>query len=568
MRDYYRLLCIDFGFVTCAFFLALSFFNLVPDDYAFFMGALASKQFSDFAYFDVHFQGFIGIREIYKFLYSCWPDYNWHFIFAMLFEWLSLFVIVRSLRKTVFVYSSRKILYAGIVVVSLIYIENIITVSHTRFSIIFCGIALINLVFSEKLEWSRFFSNSALFVLGMLLRPESGLGSIMLVGAGFFIFNPSILFILKRLFIPLLGMSLFFVAFFYDLAHTNVYVRKVEPEIEYKMMARSVKPLSDMKTAKDSIKLKAAVIGMWFDTKEMSPEFLRTLIMEHSDYSFKYSQEVISHVLEFYKYYLIVPVLYLVFIGFSLLGFINKWQILKLVVFMISAFILMVTIDYNGILLSNRHFISMHILVLLICCTYLFRWTDTQLTDLKMWVKFLALMVVLFSLTFLVIQYKNENRALFAKLKRMEKIMQAFENKYNNRIVAVTIDCRFLFDQHFTIRNHNYKNNTYIMFDWFTFGLTPRYIDYMSRICQCDASDPSNFFKWLAQNNALYLSEINRFNLTEQYMKQVHGINLRFINPEKVNKLGKMDEIDTRNCEVRLVNIGNSIENLNGFNQN
>ncbi len=85
---------IDLIITLGSIIIILLFFDLATDDYAYFMSALAAKQFSDFAYFDVHFQGFMGVREVYKILYYILPEINWHFVFQMITEGLCLLLIL------------------------------------------------------------------------------------------------------------------------------------------------------------------------------------------------------------------------------------------------------------------------------------------------------------------------------------------------------------------------------------------------------------------------------------------------------------------------------------------
>jgi hypothetical protein len=172
------------------FGIAISAFHLVTDDYAYFMSSLAARQFSDFAYFDVHFQGFIGIREVYKLLYHLVPQLNWHFIFMLVYELTSLYLILRSLRVLILRRINNKGLITLIqILFGLFYIDNIIFVSHTRISLIYCGIALFNLRFTRDIRLKGFLSNGLIFILGMLLRPESCIGMLLMVGSGYLIYT-------------------------------------------------------------------------------------------------------------------------------------------------------------------------------------------------------------------------------------------------------------------------------------------------------------------------------------------------------------------------------------------
>jgi hypothetical protein len=177
--------------------------------------------------------------------------------------------------------------------------ENIIFMSHTRTSLIFCGIALFNLSFTTLITRKDLLLNGLLFVFGMLLRPESSIGMLLIVGAGYFIYTHDLREMIRRIWIPVMVTGIFITIFSIDLAYTDIYVRKVEPEIEYKMMAKRVVAIGQMKTAKDSVKYEAALVGMWFDMKEMTPSFMRGIILPGVDMSAQHMKDVLFHLLAF-----------------------------------------------------------------------------------------------------------------------------------------------------------------------------------------------------------------------------------------------------------------------------
>ena len=152
-------------------------------------------------------------------------------------------------------------------------------------------------------------------------------------------------------------------------------------------------------------------------------------------------------------------------------------------------------------------------------------------------------------------KYKEDNKAVDQKIEAMVQTMRKFEARYSNRIVVSTIESRFLFDQHFFVTNENYTKNTYIIYDWFTFAITPRYVDYLSRSCHCDSNDPVAFFHWLADQKALYLAVPYRYHLTEDYMRKVHACPVTFEDSVRINDLTGVENVDTKDVEVRTVRI-------------
>ncbi|CAK9249849.1 unnamed protein product [Sphagnum jensenii] len=471
------------------------------------MSSLAARQYGDFAYFDVHFQGFIGIREIYKLLYYLIPIINWHFVFMLVYEIAGLYLVLRTLRKLILKnISSIRLIRFIQVLFALFYVENIIFVSHTRVSLIFCGIALFNLAFAPAIGRRDVIRYGLLFIFGMLLRPESGIGMLLIVGSGYFLYTLNVKELIRRIWLPILSMAVFLTIFTIDLAYTDIYVRKVEPEIEYKMMARRVVNLDQMKTAKDSVKYEAALVGMWFDMREMTPAYMRSIIVPGLDRDPHHMKEVLVHVSGFYSDYpfLIATIIALFILVLWLPD--RKVRLTKMILFQICTAGIIYVLDFNGFLVSNRHFMSLQFLSLFITCFYFFDAPDIRKVFRSRTLILLTLIFLSGALLLTLLKYKSENTVVDQKVNDMVNTMKKLEQKYTGRIVLITIDSRFLFDQHFSLINEPYRKNTYLMFDWFTFPLTPRYMHYLSAKCNCDANDPAAFFRWLAANDALYVA--------------------------------------------------------------
>ena len=131
------------------------FFRFVPDDYDYFMGALANKQFRDFRYFDFYFQGYLFIRDIYNILYESWPKINWHFISSLLFETFALFYILRAISCLIVSSVREKYIFLLKLVFCFLFLENIFVISHTRVSLLFCGVSLTFLGIQTNMPWRK-----------------------------------------------------------------------------------------------------------------------------------------------------------------------------------------------------------------------------------------------------------------------------------------------------------------------------------------------------------------------------------------------------------------------------
>jgi hypothetical protein len=326
------------------------------------------------------------------------------------------------------------------------------------------------------------------------------------------------------------------------------------------MMAKRVVDISEMKTAKDSVKYEAALQGMWFDVNEMTPEFMRSIILPGVSTDFRHVKDVFRHLMGFYDFYPFIwcAILVLVLAGLWILPVVGLMRMGKILLFQVCTFIILYALDYNGFLISYRHFINLQIISLLIVSFYFFDSPAFNMINLTNVFSILALLFLYCSVGVTVHNYKQENVRVYNKVENMENTMKEFERRYNNRIVISTLDGRFLFDQNFSIESKNYTANKYLMFDWFEFSLTPKYVHYLNSQCNCDANNPVAFFRWLSANNALYLTTPYRYDLTKRYMQIVHGCRLNFNAPVRINSLLGIESSETDSCEVRTISVADN----------
>jgi hypothetical protein len=154
-----------------------------------------------------------------------------------------------------------------------------------------------------------------------------------------------------------------------------------------------------------------------------------------------------------------------------------------------------------------------------------------------------------------LLHYKKTNTASAAEMNYHQEAMKKIEHIYKNRLIVVTNDNYYLFDRNFSIIKKQYTQNKYILFDVFTYSLTPNYLNYLSRQCNCDSSDPVAFFQWLANQKALYISKPKRFDLTEQYMRLIHHQNLKFVAPENIEQLMAGEDSSSMDYQLKKVTI-------------
>lgn len=512
-------------------------FTLGQDDYGAFLINMVSKQYSDFSFLDLYFLGMIGVNYPYKFLHDHFSDYNWMGIAFMLQTLFALYLCLRIISKTILEnVTNRYISIFTQVIFAVLFIENITILSHTRFALLFCGIALFNLGFTEKMSIKTWWLNCALFILGMLHRPESSIGTIFLVGIGALVYSFNIKKWVIRFSFPVLATSIVFISIVYDIKHTSLFVKEIEPEIEYKMMDLRVIPMSEMRTSVDSAKYLAGINGLWFDPKVLNPRFLRALQLKGADLSLKHSISIFQHVLEHYRYFLIFPVIGMALVLLSIATKKPHQTSLRILTFQILTFAVIYSLDYTGKLVCGRHFLNLQLITLLLLLFYFFdapfNW---KLSKNSMLVCAFSLLFVLAGLIVTLGNYIKTNKAMACDTARYELSMEAFEQQYSNRIVVLNMSASRLMDHNFSIKSNVYTKNKYLLFDAFNYSLIPIYSDYLNVQCSCDNQNPVDFFNWLSQNNTLYLSRPQQAEITENYMNKVHDLKLR-LKPVSVFK--------------------------------
>lgn len=539
-----------------AYSLCMAFFTLVGDDYgAFSYFNLPGGQFSNYPHIDYFYNGLIGISMLYKWLYVQLPAYNWVGISFILLTFSALWLLLHTIKNMLKTCGwSVSYIITVQVFFALFFVENMITLAHTRFSLIFCGIGLFNLAFSQRLSKTQIALNTALFVLGTAIRPESSLGMFLVVGSGYLIYRFNPWHLLKRLLLPSTFTAALFGFIAFDWAHTTLFVKKVEPEIEYKIMDKRMVPLATMKTATDSVKYEAVKNGLWFDTEVLTPQYMRSLLLPGLNLNLEHSFDILKHTGSFYWHYSFLPALILIAILLALSSKCSHILIIKLVLYQIAVFAIIYAVDFNGHLVGGRHFLNLQLIALLITLFYLAD-ANTLFTPYPK-----SKLLLLFSTLVLgattghtMMQYKQENNTTSATLHCYETTMAQLENTCKNRLVVSTLSSVTLLDRPFSVYNRNYNQNQYIIFDVFTYSLSPQYMAYLSSVCGCNAGNPVAFFNWLTSQKAIYITDPERYHLTERYMQLVHRQKLRFISGLTIPQPPCMTQADIGALELRQV---------------
>ena len=223
---------------------------------------------------------------------------------------------------------------------------------------------------------------------------------------------------------------------------------------------------------------------------------------------------------------------------------------------MVVTFSIIYILDYTGGLVSGRHFLNLELISLLIISYYFFN-DMYEFRKRNMSIAAIGLLLVVVGILTSLRNYKRDTDSIIDSTNCYEATMQTIENIYSDRIIVLTTNNFHLFDHIFSLKNKKYTNNIYLMYDFWTYGLTPPYLNYLQRTSKCDPLDPVAFFKWLSNNRALYIAELKTYDLTSQYMNIVHGQKVKFTSVDGFKKSDCIANTDMWMFELRKISVEN-----------
>lgn len=520
-------------------FIVFFCFDIVYDDsYDGLVSNITSAQFSDFSLLDWHYLGLIGIKDVIYILQDEFPSINIHATFNLLSNILSLLYTLIAI-NTLILKKQNSILKTIILLsVSILFIENIVSVQHTRFATIFSGVAMIYLLFGNQ-NLKLILLHSLIFLFGFLTRSESAIGMFLIVSVGFVLYKFNFNRYIKGAFIPASIILITIIIFSIHKSHTKRFEILIEPDIEYALSTGRVIPLSEMQNEADSLRYKMARWGVFIDTSFVNIEFLESITTNQFKIEINQLIDSIGNVIYFYSYYTVFLFLFFIFSYVIIKHFKNYKTLLQLIIFNFFIFILLVYLDYN-VDIADRHFIVMLTIATLVSMIYSFK---NRLFIYKMNFTESSMCILLIILSSGNTLYNAlGNQVLVAQeVECIQKSMQDIDQTYNKEIIAATLTTYRLLDQKYTFYNKNYANNTYIMYDLSTYSIVPRYTAYLSKLCNCDASDAFSFLKWASRNEVIFIVTEERAKLIKEYLQLRHNTIVKFLDPPNINDIIKHD---------------------------
>jgi hypothetical protein len=540
--------------VIVIYIISVLFFTPTFDsDYDAFANNLVNMQFSDLPIKDYYYLGFVGFNHLYKYFHFIFPYFNWSGLSQLFFSLLSIYFLLYSLRTLLTQFKiNKKTIFASQVFIGFVGLETLISLTQTRYSILLCGTSLIMMVLKTHITKKEYFLYLILYFIGMLHKPESGLGMFLfsLIGTIFYVgFKPY--FYLKQWIIPFFGLSLMLGAFLYDWNKTDLFERKIEPNVEYALSTGRVVDLSSMRSKDDSLKYNMAMVGMFIDTDFTNVGFLRALILTENNYNITRVVKSIKDVtnLKIYYYSYFYP---LIFVILFLLIKNNTIAAIKLFIINLLYMMLFVLTACNTDI-SNRHLSSFLLLVVFINLIFFFKNHFYIKNDFN--TIFITLTLIT-TVVFTLMNYKQNNKQTINNLKCFETAVKEIEKNYNNKTIVITLFNYNLFDKPFSYKQNNYIKNKYIIYDVTIYSMIPPYQKHLESICNCNPKDPVEFFHWLEKEDALYISVEKRFSIIEDYMNNYRKQSFTFYQSEMELNLKKPDCIENNNSnfEIKKVN--------------
>jgi hypothetical protein len=506
--------------------ISLSLLNLpivFDDSYDCGYANFSRFQFSDFSLYDLHYLLNVLLSKIYMYLQDTFPSISLFPVIYVTANIFSLFYAVNTLLR-VSLNRNNLLFIAIFAAIHLILLENIISISHTRYATVISGLALINLFFYKNSKTATAI-HCVFFVFAFLTRPESAMGAFLIVVVGGLLLSVNYIALFKKSILPLLLFSLFFLSLSIHKQFTNRFEIKIEPDIEYALSTQRVTPISAMKTLEDSVRYEMALNGIFIDTAFTHVQFLNEIKINSIAVDFKKFVASLLNILFFYEYYLLFSFFIIIF-NFLLTYSGHYNAALKFTLFNLFVFFLLAYLDYN-VKLADRHIIGIQFLSLMVGTIFFYK-QKIRFFSKPLWFNFIFLLLFILASKLTLSNAIGNQFQVEKEVNCYIEVMQDFETVYQDKTVVVTNSTIHLFDRNFSFFNDNYTQNNYLIYDMATNSILPRYLNYLDRLCQCRSHIPMEFFQWAAKNEVIFLINTHRSDIIEKYMKVNYNAEMRF----------------------------------------
>lgn len=499
----------------------------VGDDYQTLVHQISGGVFSSEPGMNYLFLAYVGYSYLITILFSFIDTVNWVAVFEVSLLILSILIYLKKiLDLSESINKNTWWILICLIASSISFLDAFAIISYTRPALLLCGLSLYTLLFTECNKRQKIFYH-LIFIMGMLFRPESGLGMLLYVGAAYLIFNLDVKGFLENTKWIIAFIVGYMCYSWYLINYVDNFLYNIEPEIEYNFIQDYVKKLPSNTSQQDSIKYMVATNGFIFDPDVLTADYLRE-IQENPSFQVivNNSDEAIKKVLKYCTFNSIsIAVLFITIL--ILLYTKNYLLLFKVFLLTLTTFALFVLLNISSGV-GNRHiqpFLAIYQLLLFKFIAYsLFK--NKSLNPL---VWSLSLILLFISIQYYISNTVQKSNELVQKCLRSENRKQYLEENYKGELIVGTISSMTdVFNQRYTFLNKRNFNNKYMVFEFYNFSMHPPYDKYIKKQLGKEHYNVKDVYQYFCENNAIYLASKKKTLLTEDYLKIIYDFKVDF----------------------------------------
>lgn len=522
------------------FLFCFTCYGSYSEEYQSLFNSFLSQAFSPGTLFNSwYYQGYIGISFLYAQLYIHFPRVEWvswlSFLYLFIAAWGMAYYSFPILLKQ----GKKWMPVALLFFVFILLADNLLHFQNARVAYLLCGSALlISIIRFPDLAAVReqcllFLVTNFLYLLGCLSRSEPGMGMLFLFVPFAFLWHQNLKSTILSTLVPVLISSFLFLFIMADLRLSDEFHKRIEPDVEMQLTVRdNIVPLSDMKTATDSMKYEAAKNMLWGDPRVLDEKFLRSLIADapYLSVSVKQITRTLSYCLDYIRTYFHLLAFAFVFLFLSSLRLYKTHTRMLALLPLLYFFVFIAAIFLQSFYVKMRDwsFSPYAALFLASCVLYFFKTSSSQNMSNAGLLLLIAAGVLhhyfVHAGTMKEEQMHHYNKALYSAVKEVagNETLLLNPSSYQNFLSA----------------NRPFEPINYSDFDKLFFyesqiaSVLPGYRDYLMKECSCDVFDFSQFYRYLLSENyphTVYaLSTQRRMDLIQRYLKTIHFFNLAY----------------------------------------
>lgn len=526
-------------FVLLLFFLSYYIFGFYYEGADGIVSNLFSGTYSKAPFNDFFYVAMVAYGDVLEKLYTNFPNSPWYDILSYSILWLSSTIIIYifNLKLKEIGFSVKLRVLLTLFIFLLILLPNLISLNQTRASILISGsgLVLLNYVVSNK-DVQKVFLNAnyyiavVVFIAGSLFRLEGGVAALFIYGLFVLFTSNQIVRTILLLIIPSTILFVILISFSLKGMNSDEFVHQVEPDIEYQISGRSnLVPLGNMVNGSDSAKYLMAKNWIVNDPDHISIEFLRSIIQGRIDKTQRWDyfrHSIPLFLKEHYPLNLLFMILTIIMFlkRNSLLNRFYKWRLL---LFNFSIIMTLLSIAYF-VKMEPRLWLPILGLSSLLGFYYIMSvFGDNPYVLLKNKTTY----VTMFCLMFLQTLYINKISREFNhnKIKAESAITEINSNaNFKNIILDLSV-----INSTYTAPFNKTKLNTnanIIVHNLGALSLSKQYRAYLENLCECHASDYSEFYEFLDKhkNETIIVAKKSGIKLTKNYLDKVYNLDYSF----------------------------------------